>query len=131
MPQQAVELILLRQLASYLSIPLFIMGPDEKLLFYNEAAETLVGQPFAEAEQMALDDLGTIFQVVDEHGSAVPRDRMPLTVALRERRPVHVRLRGQGLDGTRRTIELTAFPLQGQAGRHLGAVAIFWEVDGP
>jgi hypothetical protein len=34
----------------------------------------------------------------------------------------------QGLDQVRRHIEVTAFPLIGQAGRHLGAVAIFWEV---
>jgi hypothetical protein len=29
----------------------------------------------------------------------------------------------------RRHIEITAFPLIGQAGHHLGAVAIFWEVE--
>jgi hypothetical protein len=33
-----------------------------------------------------------------------------------------------GLDRVRRVIEITAFPLDGQSGRRLGAVAIFWEV---
>ena len=33
----------------------------------------------------------------------------------------------RGLDGTRRHVEVTAFPLVGQAGRFLGAVALFWE----
>jgi hypothetical protein len=30
-------------------------------------------------------------------------------------------------DGVWRKIEVTAFPVEGQGGRHLGAVAIFWE----
>jgi hypothetical protein len=33
----------------------------------------------------------------------------------------------QGLDGVPRRIAVTAFPLEGQGERHLGAVAIFWE----
>jgi hypothetical protein len=32
------------------------------------------------------------------------------------------------MDGTLREIEVTAFPLIGQAGRFIGAVAFFWEV---
>jgi hypothetical protein len=35
----------------------------------------------------------------------------------------------RGLDGAWRTIEVTAFPIEGQAERHLGAVALFWEAD--
>jgi hypothetical protein len=31
------------------------------------------------------------------------------------------------LDGIKRRIEVTAFPIEGQGGRHLGAVAILWE----
>jgi hypothetical protein len=58
----------------------------------------------------------------------VPPDQLPLMIALRERRPAHGRLAIQGLDNVRREIEVTAFPLDGQAGRQLGAVAIFWEV---
>ena len=33
----------------------------------------------------------------------------------------------QGLDGARRMIEVTAFPLIGMANRFLGALALFWE----
>jgi hypothetical protein len=32
-----------------------------------------------------------------------------------------------GLDGERRALTVTAIPLQGQWGDHLGAAAIFWE----
>jgi hypothetical protein len=49
-------------------------------------------------------------------------------IALREHRPTYGRIRILGLDNVRRLIEVTAFPLIGEAGRDLGAVALFWEV---
>jgi len=128
MAQQPVELILFRQLAGYLSMPVFIVGPDESLAFYNEAAEPLVGRPFSQVGTVMLDDINGLFQVTDEEGAPVPSDKLPLTIAIREHRPVHTRLRGTALDGTPHHIELTALPLQGQGGRWLGAAAIFWEV---
>ena len=45
------------------------------------------------------------------------------------RHPAHARFWIQGLDGVRRKVENTAFPLVGQTGQVLGAVAIFWEID--
>ena len=130
MPQQPIELILMRQLASYLSVPLLIIGPDESVIYYNEAAEPLVGRPYSEGPTIMLSDINTMFQVTDESGRPVTSDKLPLTVAVREHRTVHARLMGKSLDGEPRHVEVTALPLQGQAGRHLGAVAIFWEVDG-
>lgn len=128
MPQQPVELILFRQLAGYLGMPVFIVGPDESLAYYNEAAEPFVGRPFSQVGTIMLDDINTMFQVTDEDGAPVPADKLPLTIAVREHRPVHTRLRGKGIDGEPHHIELTALPLQGQGGRWLGAAAIFWEV---
>ena len=128
MPQQPVELILFRQLAGYLSVPVFIIGPDESLVFYNEAAEPLVGQPYSQVGSIMLDDINTMFQITDEVGKPMPLNKMPLTIAAREHRPVHTRVRGTALDGSPRYIEITALPLQGQGGRWLGAAALFWEV---
>ena len=130
MSQQAVELILMRQLASYLTMPIFLVGTDENLLFYNEAAEALLGRPYDEAGLMPLEELSTIFETTGEDGSPLPPERLPVAIALRERRPAHLRIKYRALDGVSRTVDVTAFPLEGQAGRHLGAVAIFWEVDG-
>ena len=39
MPQQEIEMILVRQLASYLAMPIFIVDPQGTLVFYNEPAE--------------------------------------------------------------------------------------------
>jgi PAS domain-containing protein len=131
MPQQPVELILMRQLASYLSVPLLIIGPDERVIYYNEAAEPLVGQPYSDfVGAIMLSDINAMFQITDESGRPVTPDNLPLTIAVREHRPVHARLMGKSLGGEPRHVEITALPLQGQAGRYLGAVAIIWGVDG-
>ena len=129
MPQKEIELILLRQWASYLAMPIFVAGSDENLLFYNEPAEVLLGRRFDEAGEMPLQELATLFQTTAEDGSPLPAEALPLGIALRQRRPAHRRLRFRALDGIWRTVEVTAFPLVGQGDQHLGAVAIFWEVE--
>ena len=129
MPQKPIELILVRRLASYLSIPMFVVDADGTMLFYNEPAESLLGRRFDEAGEMKLEVWSTIFLPRDEHGEALPPEALPLSVAIRERRPAHRIIQFTGLDGVSKRIEITAFPLAGLSGRHLGAVAAFWSVD--
>ncbi len=132
MPQQAIELILTRQWASYLAMPVWVTGEDGNLLYYNEPAEALLGRRYDEAGEMPLDELSQIFQIATEDGSPIVLAAFPLAVALRRRRPAHERGQFRGLDGVWRKAEMTAFPLEGQGGRLLGAVALFWETeDGP
>ena len=130
MPQKSIELILTRQLASYLSIPIFVVDAEGTLLFYNEPAEVMLGRRFEEAGEMRLDLWSTIFLPTDEAGSPLPPEAVPLVIALRERRPVHKIIGITGLGGVRKLIEVTAFPLEGLGGRHLGAVAAFWSMEG-
>jgi PAS domain-containing protein len=130
MPQQPIELILMRQCASHLAMPVWIMGPDGNLLFYNEPAEPILGRRFDEAGEMPGEVISTLFQTTAEDGSPLKTEDLPINIALRERRPAHLWFRIRGLDGVWRRIEVTAFPIEGQGGRHLGAVAIFWEANG-
>jgi PAS domain-containing protein len=129
--QKPIEVILMRQLASYLPIPIFVVDGDGTLLFYNEPAEPLLGRRFDEAGEMSLEVWSTVFLPTDEHGTPLPPDAVPLVIALRERRPVHRTIGFTGLDGVKNLIELTAFPLEGQGARHLGAVAMFWPAQKP
>jgi hypothetical protein len=78
---------------------------------------------------MPVSELATIFETKREDGSELNADELPLAVALSVGRPAHDRFRMKGLDNVWRTIETTAFPIEGQGERHLGAVALFWEVD--
>ncbi len=129
MAQKEIELILLRQWASYMATPIWIADSDENLLYFNEPAEAILGLRFDEAPELTLEELPAYFQLTTEDGTPLSWEAFPPTVALRDHRPAHRRLRGRGRDGVWRTVEVTAFPLVGQAGRNLGAVAIFWEVE--
>jgi len=125
--QKPVEIILMRQLASYLAMPIFLVDPRGDMLFYNERAEAILGSRYEETGEMPLEEWSTVFEPTDENGLPLPARMLPLSIALYERRASHRVLRIRGLDGVSRRIGVTAFPLEGQSGRHLGAVAIFWE----
>jgi len=128
MTQKEIEVILTRQLASYLAMPIIIIDPAGTLLFYNEPAELLLGLRFEETGELPAGEWTRIIAPTDEQGTPLALEARPLMIALTERRPTHEEIWVVGLDQVRRHIEITAFPLIGQAGRHLGAVAIFWEV---
>ncbi len=125
-PQRDVGLILMRQLASGLAVPMLIADEQGDLLFFNEAAELLLGQRFDEIDELPLDQRRRMFAFRDAQGAPLPDDQPPLVVALRELRPVHRQVWLRGLDGTHREIEVTAFPLLGGGGHLIGGVAMFW-----
>ncbi len=126
MPQREVGLILIRQLASGMAVPMLIADETGDLLFFNEPAEMLLGQRFDEIGEMPLDQRRRIFSFRDEEGNPLRDDQPPLVVALRERRPVHRRVWARGFDGIDRELEVTAFPLLGGGGHLIGGVAMFW-----
>ena len=105
------------------------MGENGHLVYYNEPAEAVLGRRFDEAGEMPAEELATIFQTTSEDGSRLDAESLPINIALLERRPAHRRLRIRGLDGEWRVVDASAFPIEGQGGRHLGAVAIFWEAE--
>ncbi len=124
---QPIELILVRHLAGSLAIPLFLVDPDGTMVFYNEAAEQVLGRRYDEAGEMSFAEWTTVFAVRDEDGRSLDINQLPLVRALRARRPAHYRFEITGLDGAPRTIEVSAFPLEAEGKRMLGAVALFWE----
>jgi PAS domain-containing protein len=109
-------------------MPIFIVDPLGTLLFYNEPAEQILGLRFEETGTMPADEWATVFMPTDAQGAPLAPQTLPLRRALTERQPIHGDFWIRGLDQARRHIAVTALPLIGQAGRDLGAVAIFWEV---
>ena len=127
--QQAIELILMRQLALHLSTPVFIVDALGALLYYNEAAERLLGRAYEENDEMPVTEWALGFRPRREDGQALRPEELPLTIALTQRRPGFLSpVRIMGSDDVERRIAILAFPLDGQQARNLGAVAIFWEV---
>ena len=128
MSQQEIEVILARHLAEYLAMPIFIVNPAGDLIFYNEPAEAILGKHYSETGVMPASEWSTVFHPMDEDGNPVPPEELPLMIALSHHRPAHKTLHIRGLDGILRRIEVTAFPLVGQADRFLGGIALFWEI---
>jgi PAS domain-containing protein len=124
MPQRAVEIILMRQLASYLAMPIMLFDPDGNLLFYNEPAEAIIGRRFDETGEIPLAEWYAMIEPTAEDGSPLPLETRPLVIALHTREAAHRAFWLRMPDGSRRRVESTAFPLEGQGGRNLGAVAI-------
>lgn len=127
MSQQELEIVLARNFAEHLAVPIFIVNPDGDLIFYNEPAEELLGSRFSETGSMPAGKWGTKFHPVDQAGESIPPDELPLLTAITYRRPAHRILWIVDLDGNLREIEVTALPLLGKEDRLLGGMSIFWE----
>jgi len=86
--------------------------------------------PDPDSISLFLDFDGTLVEIAPRPDAvAVEPALLRLLAALAERREQHQTLTIRSLDGGERRIEATAIPLEGEAGRLLGAVAIFWPAD--
>jgi len=128
MSQRAIELILARQLASCLDVPILIVDPKGDLLFFNESAEAILGRRFDETGVIRRGEWSKLFNPTNADGSPVPREEQPLFIATEHHRPAYNSSWIQGLDGVKRRIEGIAFPLRGAGHRFLGAIGVFWEL---
>jgi PAS domain-containing protein len=126
--QQPVEMILLRQLASYLNIPIWLMDHDGNLVYYNEPAEGLLGAQFDDMGPLHAEDLATMFRVTDLDGNPLEDKELPVVAALIDHQPTHGRVRFCGLNGLWHDVEISAMPLEGQGQRFLGVFVTFWEI---
>jgi PAS domain-containing protein len=129
MPQQAIEMILTRQLVEHLSMPTFMVDAEGHVLDFNDAARRILGDRLEAARDVTAHGLAELFDTRDGRGEPVPAQELPLVVALEKRHPVHGRLRVIGAGDEIRELAVTAVPLVGQGDRFLGAIAFFWESE--
>ncbi len=122
-----IEIILSRQLADCLSMPVFITDTEGNLIFYNEPAENLLGTRFEETGEMKVETWGTIFKPKDEYGNVMPPENLPLVRTLKDQYPYHKSFWIESMKGNTEKISVTSYPIIGRAGSFVGAVAIFWE----
>jgi PAS domain-containing protein len=122
-----LEIILTRQLAGYLSVPVFLVDPQGNMLFYNEPAEVILGRRFEETGAMPAELWSSAFEPFDDEGRPIPPEDLPLMITLAERRPACKRFRIRGMNGAFRHIEVASIPIVGLRGDFLGAAALFWE----
>ncbi len=132
MSQQAVEMILVRQLAGYLFVPVVVVDTAATLIFYNEPAERILGVRFEETGRIDREEAERLIELSEDSTGGPDDTGRPLLTAIQQRRPLHTRrwlLRRS--DRVRLQVELTVFPIIDQEERVLGAMAMFWERQGP
>jgi len=124
---RAVEIILARQLASQLAVPLLLVDARGDTLFYNEPAEAIFGRRLDEIDVLAFEERTAMLAPRRENDEPLPVDRLPGMLAMRERRPAHGAIHIQGLDGIVRAVEATAIPIASAGGHVLGALIAMWQ----
>jgi PAS domain-containing protein len=122
-----IEIILNRQLADCLSIPVFITDVAGNLIFYNEAAEEVLGKRFEETGEMPVEEWSTVFKPLDKKGNPLAPEELPLVRTLKEELPHHKSFIIESLKGQLQNISVTSYPIISRTGKFLGAVAIFWK----
>ena len=124
--QKHLVLILAREFLSNLATPALIADDRGVLVFYNEAAEEIVGRSFAETGERPIDEWTGSFEPRTRDAGALPAESRPARIAFDERRPAHGEFVITGRDGVEREVAVTAFPLFAHADEFVGIVAIFW-----
>jgi PAS domain-containing protein len=126
--QKPLELILARNLISALSTPAFLVDEGGLLVFFNEAAGTLLGKGFDEVGHVGPNEWGGRFGPYDEAGETIPYEELPVVLAVRAGRPAHATFGVRAFDGRLHSVECSAFPILTAHGSR-GAIAIFWPVE--
>ena len=127
MAQHPIEMILLKQWASLIAVPVWITDADGRLVYYNEPTEEIIGLRFEDAGEMSAEQLAEVFVISDLDGSPLASDDRPLMIALTKQMSAHRRIRFLRGDKQWREIAVTAIPIIGEGNRHLGAMVTMWE----
>lgn len=125
---KAIQVILARQLASCLAMPILIVDTEGTLIFYNEPAEAILNQRFEETGEMPADEWSALFWFADEDRKPIAQEERPMMLALSERKPNSRTVWIRCGDREWRHVSITAYPLIGEGGQFLGATMIFWEL---
>jgi hypothetical protein len=95
-------------------------------VYYNEAAEVVIGKRFGETGEVPLDEWLDPFGPRTSDGDFIRREQRPTSIAIAERRPVHSRYTVTSTDGVEREIDVSVFPLFAHADEFVGVIVLFW-----
>ncbi|MEY2419579.1 MAG: hypothetical protein QOG90_2259 [Actinomycetota bacterium] len=125
---RSLPLILARELAANLATPMFLIDGEGMLVFFNEAAELMLGKQYSEIGQVTAPDFGDMLRLETLDGTSLRKRDSPPGIAFNQREPAHSTLLATTLDGNRKAQwEITAYPLFGRTGDMHGVLTVFWE----
>jgi PAS domain-containing protein len=125
---KSIQIILARQLASCVAMPILLVDAEGTLIFYNEPAEVIMNRRFEETGEIPFDEWNRLVSVADEDRNLLlPEDR-PMRVARLQRQPISRTIWTRSGDRDWRHLQFTAIPLVGEGDHLLGVMNIFWEI---
>ena len=126
---KSLVLIRAKHLAESVTTSMLLIDAEGNLVFYNEAAEALLGTPFTDVGQVPASEWQAQFKVRGRHDEPAPLQSMPGWQDLLGERPGigHVKL--TTLDGRDLFLAVCAFPLFTSQQQFDGALVIFWEEE--
>jgi PAS domain-containing protein len=124
---KSLVLIRAKHLAESVTLPMFLADADGNLIFYNEAAEALVGRPFVDSGAISAIEWQQMFNVRDRADAPFPLESMPGWITVQGARPAMGHIRFTSADRTEHFAAVCAFPLFTEQTRFEGALLLFWE----
>jgi PAS domain-containing protein len=125
----SLPLILARELAANLATPMYLIDAEGTLVFFNEAAELMLGRRYSEVGPITALEFGTMLEPAYLDGTPMRRRDSPAGVAFYRHEPCHRTLLATTLEGTREQFEVTAYPLFGHVGDMHGVLTVFWRAN--
>ena len=123
-----IQIILARQLASSLAMPILIVDTEGTLIYFNEPAESILDLRFEETGEVSADTWTGLFAIADEARNPIAQEERPMMMVLSERKPVSRTVWMRCGHREWLHVNITAFPLIGEERQFLGAKMIFWEL---
>jgi PAS domain-containing protein len=84
-----LPLILAREFAANLATPMFLIDAEGTLVYFNEAAELMLGKSYAEVGPITANEFGARLQMAELDGSPLRRRDSPAGIAFYKREPSH------------------------------------------
>jgi PAS domain-containing protein len=126
---KSLVLIRAKHLAESVTTPMLLTDATGCLVFYNEAAEGLLGRPFSDVGQMDANEWQERFNIRNRDDEPFPVQAMPGWLELQNERPTQGHLKFTTLDGSEKFFAVNAFPLFTSQRTFDGALVIFWEEE--
>ena len=119
-------LIRAKHLAESVTTPMFLADAEGNLIFYNEAAEALLGKPFVDKGSLSPADWQRSFDVRDRDDHPFALESMASWMSVQNEQPSLGHIKFSSADGTDHLVATCAFPLFTEQERFEGALILFW-----
>lgn len=125
-PQHSLALIVAREFASSVTVPVILVDATNSLVFYNESAAAAFGAPYGAGPSLSSGDWARRFQPAAPGGAPLERSALPVVTALEQGSPAHAEVEVTAPDGGRVVVAMTAIPLFSAPGELAGAMLVGW-----